>query len=71
MASAVFFWNMACPEHIGSPKRLPMPRPMPNCRKHMISDRSAIISNRESEASLCTMFFTVMPVVMLSETAHV
>ena len=70
MANAVFFWNSACPQLMCSPRRFPMTRPITNCKKQSKSDSAAMSSNNATEAPLCTMFFTVMPDVMVSEKAQ-
>ena len=67
MLSAVFFWNNACPAFTSSPNRRPMVRPIPNCTKHNRKVATAIVSNSITEALLCTIFFTVIPVVILNE----
>ena len=42
----------------------------PRPRIHAQRAYSPRPNNSDSEASLCTMFFTVMPVVMLNDTLH-
>ena len=68
MASPVFFWNMACPVQMCSPKARPMLRPIRNWMKEVSRVSRAMTDSSSAPAPLWTMFFIVMPEVMASET---
>ena len=48
-----------------------MPLPSTNCTMHISSEVSAMSSKPPTVRLLLQMFFTVMPILMLSATPHV